>query len=110
MSKGKLKNQNVIALFNILSTIILQGLAFFSSPYFSRILGTANYGIVSVFNTWVTVITIVFFVRMNGAIVMGITEYEEEEQAGYQSSILSLSILIFIGFSILTLVIVAIVK
>ena len=103
MSKGKLKNQNVIALFNILSTIILQGLAFFSSPYFSRILGTANYGIVSVFNTWVTVITIVFFVRMNGAIVMGITEYEEE-QAGYQSSILSLSILIFIGFSILTLV------
>ena len=110
MSKGKLKNQNVIALFNILSTIILQGLAFFSSPYFSRILGTANYGIVSVFNTWVTVITIVFVVRMNGAIVMGITEYEEEEQAGYQSSILSLSILIFIGFSILTLVIVAIVN
>ncbi len=103
MNKGKIKNQNVIALFNILSTIILQGLAFFSSPYFSRILGTANYGIVSVFNTWVTVITIVYFVRMNGAIVMGITEFGEEEQAGYQSSILFLSILIFMGFSILTL-------
>lgn len=101
-SKG-LKSQNVIAFFNILSTIILQGLSFFSSPYFSKTLGTANYGIVSVFNTWVQVITIVFFVKMNGAVVMGMTEYSPKEQAGYQSSILSLSILMSIGFSALTL-------
>lgn len=106
----KIKNQNVIAAFNILSTVILQGLAFFSSPYFSRALGSANYGIVSVFNTWVQIITIVYFVRMNGAIVMGITEYKKDEQAGYQSSILTLSILIFLGFSLLTLGIVAIIK
>lgn len=105
--KKVIRNQNVVALLNILSTIILQGLAFFSSPYFSRTLGAANYGIVSVFNTWVQIISIVFFVRMNGAVVMGMTEYSPKEQAGYQSSILSLSILIGIGFSTLTLFVVA---
>lgn len=103
----KLKDQNKIALLNILSTIILQGLAFFSSPYFSRTLGAANYGIVSVFNTWVQVITIVYFVRMNGAIVMGMTEYSDEEQAGYQSSIFALALFVFMGFSVLTLMIVS---
>ena len=105
-----LKDQNKIALLNILSTIILQGLAFFSSPYFSRALGYANYGIVSVFNTWVQIITIVYFVRMNGAIVMGMTEYADEEQAGYQSAILSLSLFVFVGFAFLTLLLVGIIS
>lgn len=110
MGKKKLKNPNTIALFNILSTIILQGLSFFSSPYFSRVLGPANYGIVSVFNTWVQVVSIAFFLRINGAIVMGMTEYGDHEQPKYQSSILSLSIFIFTGVSALTLFIVSIVN
>lgn len=105
---NKITNQNTIAILNILSTVILQGIAFFSAPYFSKTLGAENYGIVSVYNIWVQFVTIVFCLRINGAVVMGITEYPEEKQQEYQSSILSLSAIFYVCFSIITLCITAI--
>ena len=48
------KSWNKIAIINLVSTIVLQGIAFFSAPIFSRLLGTSNYGIISVYRTWVS--------------------------------------------------------
>ena len=89
MIRGKkIKNQNLTTIINILSTVILQGIAFFSSPYFSRVLGTQNFGIVSVYVTWVQVVAIVFGLRINGVLIMGQNEYSGDEQKGFQSSVL----------------------
>ena len=53
MSK-KVASANSIVSFNILSTLILQGLTFFTAPIISRMLGADNYGIAAVYVTWVS--------------------------------------------------------
>lgn len=99
-----MKNSNRIVFFNIISTVILQGLAFFSTPIFSRILGTENYGIVSIYVTWVSVISIVFGLRTNSTIAVAMNEYPQSDQVKYQSSILFLSIIGFLLFLLITLI------
>ncbi|MCI9081643.1 MAG: oligosaccharide flippase family protein [Lachnospiraceae bacterium] len=103
MQTKKISSQNATTILNILSTVILQGLAFISSPYFSRTLGTANFGIVSVYTTWVQVVSIVFGLRINGVLIMGQNEYPEEKQKGFQSSIMFLSIVTYAFFSLVTI-------
>lgn len=106
MIKGKkIKNQNITTIINVLSTVILQGLAFFSSPYFSQVLGVESFGIVSVYVTWVQVVAIVFGLRINGALIMGQNEYSDKEQPEFQSSVLFLAIISFFAFSIITFLI-----
>lgn len=99
-----MKNSNRIVFFNIISTVILQGLAFFSTPIFSRILGTENYGVVSIYVTWVSVISIVFGLRTNSTLAVAMNEYSQLDQIKYQSSILFLSIIVFFLFSLVTLI------
>ena len=103
MQTKKISSQNATTILNILSTVILQGLAFISSPYFSRTLGTANFGIVSVYTTWVQVVSIIFGLRINGVLIMGQNEYPEEKQKGFQSSIMFLSIAAYAFFSLITI-------
>lgn len=90
------KSINKITLYNFLSTVVLQGIAFFSTPYFSRVMGTDNYGLLAVFITWVQVITIVLGLRIQTAIPIGMAEYPEVEQKNFQSSILFLSLIVYI--------------
>lgn len=99
------KNQNRIVILNILATIILQGLSFITNPIFSRVLGTANFGVYSVFNTWSSLFGTVFTLQATGAIVIAKNKYPESEQAQYHSSVLSLAVLSHTCFSILTILI-----
>ena len=105
IKERKIKNQNITTIINVLSTVILQGLAFLSSPYFSRVLGTENFGIVSVYVTWVQVVAIVFGLRINGVLIMGQNEYPKDEQSGFQSSVMCLAVVSFGVFSIITFLI-----
>ena len=98
-----IKSKNKITIFNMASTIILQGLAFFSGPVFSGILGTNNYGIASVYLTWVQIASTVFSLQAAGTIALARVNFPMEDQEKYQSSVLSLSTLSFIIFSALTL-------
>lgn len=52
-----MKSENKTAIINIMSTIILQGIMFFTIPLFTRLLGSKQYGIYSVFNSWVVILT-----------------------------------------------------
>lgn len=102
----KKASMNKITGFNIMSTILLQGITLFTSPIFSRFLGTSNYGIVSVYNTWVSLFAVVFGLQTQSTISISKNEFKEEEQLKYQSSILSLSLLSFVILSVvLTLLI-----
>lgn len=98
-----MKNSNKIVFLNIASTLILQGLAFFSIPIFSKVLGTENYGIVSVYITWVSVVSIVFGMQTNSTLAVVMNEYSQEEQLKYQSSVFFLSLMGFLIFSLFTL-------
>ena len=103
----KLENINRITFFNILSTVVLQGLSFISSPIFSRLLGTENYGIVSVYVTWVSIVSIVFSLQTSSTLAVARNEYSVEEQPKYQSSVLSLSTSCYAILSLIIIVLIS---
>ena len=100
-----MKSKNKITLLNIASTIVLQGLAFFSGPIFSSYLGTNNYGIAAVYLTWVQIASTVFSLQAAGTIAIARITFPMEDQEKYQSSVLSLSTFSFIIFSAVTLLV-----
>lgn len=102
----KKKSINRITMYNILSTILLQGIAFFTSPVFSRLLGKTNYGIVSIYNTWVLVISVSFGLQTHSTIAVAKNEFPEWEQKAYQSSILSLSLSSYLIFSVIMMIVI----
>lgn len=101
-------NRNKIAIYNIVSTIILQGLAFISGPIFSAALGTNNYGIATVYLTWVQIASTAFSLQAVGTIAIARVNFPLEDQDKYQSSVFSLATLCYAGFSSLTLAICAV--
>lgn len=96
-------NSNKVAIFNIISTVILQGLTFISGPIFSGILGPNNYGIASVYLTWVQVASTVFSLQAAGTLAVARVNFPMEDQEKYQSSVMCLSTLSYLCFSIVTI-------
>lgn len=90
------KNINRVAFFNFLSILLLQGISFISSPVFARLLGTDGYGNLSSFNIWVSVVCTVLSLQTNMTIVNAQVEFPESEQPAYQSSIMTLSLMVFV--------------
>lgn len=100
----KSKSQNSLAFFNILSPIILNGISFFTIPIFSRALGTYNYGIVSLYMSWVQIFTIIVGLQTSGTIASSMTYYEGDEIHKYRSSVLALSTVSFLVTFFLVLI------
>ena len=99
-----IKNRNKITILNIASTILLQGMAFVSGPIFSGVLGTANYGIASVYLTWVQLASTIFSLQAAGTIAVARVNFPLEEQPAYQSSVFSLSSIAYGCFSFVIIV------
>lgn len=87
--------KNRVVIINIASTLLLNLISFLTAPIFAALLGTGNYGDLSVFNTWVSVAAIVMTLHTTGTIANARVEYSEEEQIKYQSSAMSLSLICF---------------
>jgi len=95
-----MKNANRIIFLNILSTVIIQGLVFITSPIFSRMLGTENYGVVSLYNTWTMIISAVFSLQVGSTLQIARNQFPLEDQNKYQSSILSFGTVNYLTFSL----------
>ena len=98
------KNENALAFFNILGPIILNGINFFTVPIFTRMLGTENYGIVSIYTTWVQVLSIVMGIQTGGTIAVSKAYFDEKEQNAYFSSALFLSCITSAAITLLTVI------
>ena len=98
-----MKKQNRVAFFNILSTVLLRGISIFTAPLFTRLLGTNGYGVTQIYNTWVAVIAILFTFQTQGTLVNARVEYPEDRQKQYQSSAMTMSLLLFLLCSTLVL-------
>ena len=90
-----MKQRNRIAFFNILSTVVLKGSAFFTGMLFSRLLGGSGYGQLKLYNISVSIVTILFSLQTQTTLANARVEYPEEAQKGYQSSVMTLSVLFF---------------
>lgn len=73
-------------------------------------LGTDNYGIASVYLTWVQLASTVFPLQAAGTVSLARVNFPIEDQARYQSSVLSLATIFYLFFSVLTVLIVSIVS
>lgn len=91
-----MKKQNRVAIFNIMSTVLLRGISLFTAPLFSRMLGTNGYGVLSIYTIWMGVTAIAFTLQTNGTLVNARVEYNEDQQSKYQSSVMTLSLLFFL--------------
>ncbi len=98
-----MNRQNRVAMFNILSTVLLNGISIITGPLFSRLLGGSGYGVLKVYNIWVSVIAILFTLQTQGTLVNGKVEYAEGEQRRYQSAVMSLSLLLYLLCSVLVM-------
>ena len=61
-------NVNIVAFFNILGPIVLNGISFFTMPIFTRLLGTDNYGMYTIYYTWVNTFTILVSLQVMGTV------------------------------------------
>lgn len=89
MKKKSLSNINNQALFNILSTVVLSGINFFTIPLFTRLLGAENYGLYSVFHSWVIILMCIMGLEARSGSATAIYRFPDEYD-GYTSSALFL--------------------
>lgn len=102
MTKGN--SSNKLVLYNTLSTVILYAITFFSAPLFSRLLGTESYGVVQVYNTWVSFFVVILGLYTRGTLSIVKANFSDDEFKKYQSSVLSLSVLGFFVIFVLMMI------
>ncbi len=104
-SKSKL---NQVVFFNLLGPIILNGIHFLTIPIFTRLLGTENYGIYTVYASYQTLLTIIMSVQSHSGISTTYIYYTDpaERNKCFSNALtislvscffVSLLILVFIG-------------
>lgn len=72
------KSVNKITILNIISTFMLQGIAFVTTPIFTRLLGTEQFGMYSLFNSWVLILTCLMGFSVNSSIGTGIYTFKNK--------------------------------
>ena len=82
-----MKGINRITIFNILSTVLIQGINFFTLPIFTRVLGAEQYGIYSVFSSWVMLLVCVMGLGVQSSIGTGKYHFKKEYYS-FRSSVL----------------------
>lgn len=77
---------NKIVLFNLSGKIILNGINFFVTPIFTRILGTENYGFFSIYLTWQSVFQILIGLQTQSIIGNASAKFNKDEREKLFSS------------------------
>lgn len=90
-----MKQRNRVAFFNILSTVVLKGSAFFTGMIFARLLGGSGYGSLKLYNISVSIVAVLFSLQTQTTLPNAKVEYSQAQQKGYQSAAMTLSVLSF---------------
>lgn len=97
------KSENSQAILNIASTVITGGINFFTIPLFTSILGAADYGTVTLYVSWVQIMSLLVGFESNGTFAQANVAFSEGEQRSYQKSVFILSMLSFLAISMICL-------
>lgn len=93
----KIKNSTTIksGIWYTITDFILKGMAFLTIPIYTRLLSVKEYGIVSVYMTFVSIFTIITGLDIHASIGTAVHDFKEKKEE-YLSSTLFLSFLSFI--------------
>ncbi|MEA4821522.1 MAG: oligosaccharide flippase family protein, partial [Erysipelotrichales bacterium] len=84
-----------------LGFLFIKGIGIITSPIYTRLLSTEQYGAVSVFYSWSSLFTLIIGLYTYGSIINAKSDFEESEYKNYITSILALSSLSFFIFLII---------
>lgn len=88
----------------VFASIVQKGISLVTTPIFTRILTTEEYGTVSVYNSWLSILTIfATFELATGVFNKAMIKYEDDRD-GYTSSTLFLATLISLAFFVIYLI------
>ena len=87
---------------NSISTVLLQGISLFAIPLFSRLLGSTQYGLYAIFNSWVLIFCNVMSLSMYSSMVSGRFKFKDEYYS-YRNSMLLYVALVAILVSLVCL-------
>lgn len=97
-------SENKTVFYNIVSTIVITGINFFTIPLFTRLLDTSGYGIVNVYASWVQITSILVGFKADGSIGSAKANLDEDEQDAYHVSILVLALVSFLAISLASVI------
>ena len=85
----------------LLCSFLQKGISVITTPIFTRLLSTAEYGQYNVFNSWLSIATI--FITLNlsyGVYTQGLIKFEDERNV-FSSSLQGLTLMLVIGWTII---------
>ena len=86
----------------VISNVMLKGISFITLPIFSRLLTTSEYGVVSVYSSWVSIISIITTLTIWGGVFnVGMVKHSEDRNA-IISSYQGLAITLTLAFAFLS--------
>jgi len=78
MNLLKTKNENSQVFFNFVSTALSSGIAFITMPLFTRMLGAEQYGLFSVYNSWLLIFTCIMGLNVGAGIGTGYYQFSDK--------------------------------
>ena len=95
---------NKTTFLNLLSAAFLQGMAFLTIPIFTRVLGSEQFGLYAVFNSWTSIFSIIISLSIGSCIGSG-KYYFKNDYFNFRNNIIifntAISIIFFILFVLL---------
>ena len=82
----------------------LQGIAFFTTPIFTRLLTPADYGYTALYASWLAILSLIEGLQVAGSIGNARLEYGEEKLPEYLSCIMSVSTLSFFVILLISII------
>lgn len=80
-------------------SVLQRGISVITTPIFTRLLTTAEYGQYSVFNSWLSIIQIIVTLQLtSGVYTMGIVKFKDEEKV-FTSSLQGLNLALCVGWT-----------
>ena len=105
----KSKGANTQTFYNFLSTVISSGMAFITMPIFTRVLGKEQYGLYSIYASWLTIFVCFMGLNVKSGLGTGLYKYKEN-YLKFRSSTLVEGTLISSGMIFLLLSIYPLIK
>ena len=79
----KYKNSNVAikaALWFTICNLLQKGITMISMPIFTRLLSTEQYGVLTIYNSWYSIISIIVTLNLAGGVIFNaMTKYEDDK-------------------------------
>lgn len=79
-----------------IATLFNKGIGFVTVPIFSRILTTSDYGTVTTFNSWVSMISVFISLALYNAVRNSFVDMDDKERPHFLSTIITFTGLVFI--------------